>query len=350
MDSFLTMERFLKMRGNLITPPFSVLSLDHDFEFNENKIGPLNLLSGEIEYVRRHLRKIGDQEKISKLFEASYYLNCLHSIDLEKNTTSKIVTSSEIYGDFLHTYAYHQNLLQINEIAYAKMIDRDRDLLMEHLKILAFKDSLEKNGFDPKTLNYSAIFLILFWENLEKLAAKIRDSARMNLHKKIYKFIRNKTEITENIFLDLEALRLFKDCINSHWSFQYFNQIFIENDSISMRYIETFGQKMAVKNTQAKGGKSKGEAGQKLVEITKFFWEKCREKKPNLLIKTFSEALYSVCKSPRTQSPNSIEEIKNIIKNLKEAEKISILKKSEAQPKAIAARLSGIIRNSSTSE
>lgn len=337
MDSFLTMERFLKMRGNLITPLFSVLSLDHDFEFNEKKAEPLNLLSGEIEYVRRHLRKIGDQEKILKLFEASCYLNYLHSIDLGKNITSEILTSPEIYGDFLHLYAYHQNLLEINEMAYAKMIDRDRNLLMERLKIMAFEDSLEQNGFDHKTLNFSAIFPILFWANLEKLEAKITDNSKTN------------SEITENRSLDLETMQLFKDCINSHWSFQYFNQIFVQKDSISMHYLETFGQKRAVKNTQAKGGKRKGENGQKLVEITRFFWEKCREAKPNLLAKTFAEALYSLCKSPRTKSPNSIEEIKNIIKNLKEAKKISILNRSEAQPKAIAARLSGKILNSSIS-
>ena len=52
MDSFLTMERFLKMRGHLITPLFSILPLDHDFNFNKNQNDPLNTLSTEIEYVR----------------------------------------------------------------------------------------------------------------------------------------------------------------------------------------------------------------------------------------------------------------------------------------------------------
>lgn len=343
MDSFLTMERFLKMRGNLITPLFSTLSLDHDFEFHKSQHGPVNSLSTEIEYVRRNLKRIGDDEKISRLFRIVNYALYIHAVDLGDRISEKTFISQDLYHNFISTYLGHQNLNQINRDAYLDLCKNNHAAMLTSDKFRRFEKLLDEEGFDSKAFNLSAIFLVLFWANLEMLARAIQGKTVTikNHNEELYQVVRDERGEAETAIINMEVAQMIKDCTECHMLLHYVGKFFIQKESAEMKYIESFGENKAVKNTQVKGGKGKGETGHKLVEITRFFWEKCNEKKPNLSIKTFAEALYYACNDEKAPS-GMIESVKNLIKDLNEKEKISVLNRSNAKPKAIAARLSGI--------
>lgn len=346
MDSFLTMELFMKMRGNLINPIFSVIPLEHKFNFKDVRYGPLNLLSKEIEYVQRNLKRIGDEQKISQLFRGISYGIYMHAIDLGLDINEKSLISHEIYHDLISIYLKHKSVLQIRKEKYLRICDKNSDFSLENQKIHLFEELLKEKGFDLKTFNLSTVFLVLFWANLERLAKTLngKTSVIKNSNGALCEIVLDEVDIEKTALLNLEVSEMIKNCSDCHMFIHYVGTFFVQNESYQMEFIESFGKKKAVKNTQAKGGKSKGETGQKLVEITRFFWKKCNKKElkiSHLTMENFSDAIYSLCDKRRKVPNGTIRKIRDAIENLNEKEKIAILKRSKAKPKAIAARLSG---------
>lgn len=353
MDSFLTMERFIKMRGHLITPLFSVLPLNHDFEFDKIKHGPLQSLASEIKYIQENIKLIGEEEKISRLFKVVTYGLYIYAIDLSEIINKKTFISQKLYHKFISLYLRHRNINQIDQEKYLDLCRNNRDIMLESNTLGRFENLLRDEGFDHKTFNLSAIFLILFWANLENLAQTIKGKifiARNSMNE-LCEVIRDEIGVDETALLNMEVSQIIKDCTECHMLLHYTGKFFIQNGSPEMEYIESIGKNKVIKSTQVKGGKSKGETGKKIIEATIFFWKKCLENNPNLLAKSFSEALYSLSRNTE-DSNHGVNKIKDFIKNLGEKERISVLSKSKAKPKAIAARLTkyNLIRNTTISD
>ena len=227
MDSFLTMERFLKMRGHLITPLFSTLPLDHDFNFSKNQNDPLNTLSTEIEYVRRNLKQIGDEAKISRLCRIVNYALYIHAVDLGDIIDEKTFISHNLYHNLISIYITHQNVSQIDREKYLDLCRNNQGIMLASDTLRRFERILDKEGFDSKTFNLSAIFLVLFWANLERLKKILRNKALKNF---------NEAEKSGIALFDIEVIQMVKDCTECHMLIHYIGRFFIQNDSAEMKY------------------------------------------------------------------------------------------------------------------